>query len=122
VMENGLVVEQGDVAEVFARPESDVTRRFVGTLVETVPEGDALEALQAKVGGRLVSLDVASDGVQTDAFATVARHGVDVKVVQGGVNQVGEASFGHVVLSLEGVGVDAALADLAALPGVEVLA
>ncbi|MFC6152195.1 methionine ABC transporter ATP-binding protein [Nocardioides yefusunii] len=122
VMEKGRVVEQGDVAEVFARPQADVTRRFVATLVDGVPAGDEIAELQARVGGRLISVDLAEGGAQSKVFALVGAHGVDVKVVQGGVNQVGASSFGHVVLSLDGEQADAAVAAVAALAGVEVLA
>ncbi len=39
VMENGQVVEQGSVLEVFGRPRAEVTRRFVRTVInDRIPE------------------------------------------------------------------------------------
>ena len=29
VMENGIIVEQGDVFDIFAKPQNEVTKRFI---------------------------------------------------------------------------------------------
>jgi D-methionine transport system ATP-binding protein len=121
VMEEGRVVEQGDVATVFARPQADVTRRFVGTLVEQVPTGDDLAALAGATTGRLVSVDLEAGGSQARVLAALAAGDATVMIVQGGVNRVRGTSFGHVVLAVDGAGADAAVAEVAGLVGVEVL-
>jgi microcin C transport system ATP-binding protein len=46
VMENGLIVEQGAVAEVFARPQHAYTRK----LIDSKPQRDGLTAVEAGVG------------------------------------------------------------------------
>ncbi|GGD30831.1 methionine ABC transporter ATP-binding protein [Nocardioides daphniae] len=122
VMSAGQVVEQGDVRDVLAHPQADVTRRFVRTLVDEVPSGEALSALRERVPGRLLSVDVDREGTQERVFATLAGHDVALRIVHGGVNQVRGSSFGHVTLALEGDGADAAVGAVTGLPGVEVLA
>ncbi|SKB04590.1 methionine ABC transporter ATP-binding protein [Aeromicrobium choanae] len=122
VMEHGRVVESGDVAEVFARPREQVTRRFVATLVDEVPQGAELEALRERFGGRLLVVDVEGHTSQAEVFAALAARGVSVEVVQGGVNRVGSSVFGHVTLSVHGEDVDAVVAQVGRLDGVEVLA
>ncbi len=122
VMEHGRVVESGPVVELFARPTQDVTRRFVATLVEEVPQGAELDVLREQFGGRFLAVDVEGHTSQADVFARLAAHGVTVEVVQGGVNRVGTAVFGHVTLAIDGEQVDAAIAEVGRLDGVEVLA
>jgi len=122
VMEHGRVVESGPVSEIFARPREQVTRRFVATLVDEVPHGDELAALQRQFGGRLLAVDIEGRTSQADVFALLAGRGLAVEVVQGGVNRVGTAVFGHVTLAVRGEGVDQAVAEVARLEGVEVLA
>lgn len=122
VMENGRIVESGRVIDLFARPREQVTKRFVGTLVDEVPQGAELESLRAQFDGRLVVVDVEGRTSQADVFAALAGRGLAVEVVQGGVNRVGPAVFGHVTLAVRGEGVDAAVAEVGRLEGVEVLA
>lgn len=122
VMENGRVVESGPVIDIFARPREAVTRRFVGTLVDEVPQGAELAALREQFEGRLIVVDVEGHTSQSDVFAALATRGLSVEVVQGGVNRVGAEVFGHVTLAVRGEGVDEVVAQVGRLEGVEVLA
>ncbi|MBC9225814.1 ATP-binding cassette domain-containing protein [Aeromicrobium sp. 636] len=122
VMETGRVVESGPVIDIFARPREAVTRRFVSTLVDEVPQGAELEALRRQFEGRLIVVDVEGHTSQSDVFTALATRGLSVEVVQGGVNRVGPAVFGHVTLAVRGEGVDEVVAEVGRLEGVEVLA
>ncbi|MCD9153632.1 methionine ABC transporter ATP-binding protein [Aeromicrobium duanguangcaii] len=122
VMEAGRVVESGPVIDIFARPREQVTKRFVSTLVDEVPQGAELEALRRQFEGRLIVVDVEGHTSQSDVFTALATRGLSVEVVQGGVNRVGPAVFGHVTLAVRGEGVDDAVAEVGRLEGVEVLA
>jgi len=122
VMEAGRVVESGPVIDIFARPREAVTRRFVSTLVDEVPQGAELEALRRQFEGRLIVVDVEGRTSQSEVFTALATRGLSVEVVQGGVNRVGPAVFGHVTLAVRGEGVDEAVAEVGRLEGVEVLA
>jgi D-methionine transport system ATP-binding protein len=102
VMEHGRVVEQGTVAEVFARPREAVTRRFVATVVDEAPDGEQLAALRTRYAGRLVSLRIEQSTPQAEVFAVLGEHGVRFEVVHGGINQVGAVTFGQLTLALEG--------------------
>jgi D-methionine transport system ATP-binding protein len=102
VMEDGRVVEQGTVAEVFSRPGEAVTRRFVATVVDEAPDAEELAALRTRYAGRLVSLRIEESTPQAKVFALLAEQGVGVEVVHGGINQVGTVSFGHLTLALDG--------------------
>jgi D-methionine transport system ATP-binding protein len=117
VMEHGRVVEQGTVAEVFARPREPVTRRFVATVVDAEPDAEQLAALRTRHAGRLVSLRIEDATPQAQVFSVLAEHAVGVEVVHGGINQVGPTTFGHLTLALDGdrPALDAALRRLAGL-------
>lgn len=124
VMESGKVVEQGPVVEVFTQPRHDVTRRFVRTVVEDVPEPDVVAALRERHPGRFVRLafrDTA--GRPSEAFATFLRHDVGFELVHGGIEEIQGTSFGNLTVALTGdaAAIDAALAELApAVPWTEV--
>ena len=48
VMEKGQIVEQGSVAEVFARPQHPYTQQLLASEPERLTEGDDLSAMQAR--------------------------------------------------------------------------
>ena len=115
VMEQGDIVEQGPVYDLFAHPQHPATRRFVSTVVSTVPSGDALADLQARHPGTLATISTYDDGASSaDVLGRLVRAGVEADVVAGGMQQVAGRTFGHLTYALRGSAeaVDAALASV----------
>ena len=109
VMEEGRIVEQGPVFDIFSRPQQPATRRFVSTLVDAVPDAVALEGLRRSHSGRLLTLSFRDESVsQSAVFAEIIRRGVEFELVFGGIEDVRGRSFGHLTLELRG---DAAAID-----------
>ena len=103
VMEHGRVVEQGDVYDVFSNPQASATKRFVGTVVQTVPSEQELAALRERHGGRLVSVAVrAGETDQAEIFRRFGAEGVDVELVYGGITEIRGRSFGQLTFALQG--------------------
>ncbi len=124
VMDAGRAVEQGDVFDVFAHPQSVTARRFVATSLPVSPGPDHLAELRERHPGLLVSVAIEDGGVdQQRVFQTLAEHGVAVSIVHGGVAEVGGRVIGRVTLELAGeMGrVEGAVAALAHETQLEVL-
>ncbi|MDQ6525809.1 methionine ABC transporter ATP-binding protein [Nocardioides sp. LHD-245] len=118
VMEDGRVVEQGPTVDLFADPRHPVTRRFVGTVVDDLPDADTLAALRARHPGRFVRLALRGHEVrQSEVFATLLRHDVAFELVYGGIEEVQGTTFGNLTLALTGdaAAIDRALAEVGAL-------
>nr|WP_107438398.1 MULTISPECIES: ATP-binding cassette domain-containing protein [Streptomyces] len=116
VMEEGRVVESGEVYEVFARPRHATTAAFVRSALHSAPEGPLLERLRARHPGRLVTVPVVDGVPAMDALAPLLRgHGVDFAFVHGGVGEVRGRPLGSVTLELRGeeAAVEAVAAGLA---------
>ncbi|MFF1530888.1 methionine ABC transporter ATP-binding protein [Cellulomonas sp. NPDC058312] len=118
VMEDGKVVESGDVYDVFAQPEQHVTRRFIGAALHDRPRPDVVARLRERHPGRLVTVairEVAGEpGIQITE--RLQAHGVDGSVVFGGITEVGSRPLGSLTFALTGpdAAVEALLADLRA--------
>ncbi len=113
VMEDGRVVEEGPVLDVFSDPRHAVTRRFVGTVIDDLPSPEVAAALRAHHPGRLVRLAFRSTSIrQSEVFATFLRHDVGFELVYGGIEEIQGNSFGNLTLALTGgdPAIDAALA------------
>jgi D-methionine transport system ATP-binding protein len=118
VMEQGRIVEQGPVFDIFSAPQEQATRRFVSTLVDAVPDAVALEGLRRTHDGRLLTLSFRDESVsQSAVFAEIIGRGVEFELVFGGIEDVRGRSFGHLTLELRGdaTAVDETVAAVAAL-------
>lgn len=114
VMEEGKVVESGDVYDLFSAPRHEVTRRFIGTALHDRPRPDAVARLRERHPGRIVTVVVREPGGQAPLTQTFRTHGVDGTVVFGGITEVGSRPLGSLTFELQGPAarVDALLADL----------
>ena len=116
VMENGRVIENGSVFDVFSRPQTAASKRFVSTVVRAVPEPDELAVLRAKHPGRIVTLSFTDGNVsQSSVFLEFGERGVGFELIYGGINDIQGRTFGHLTLALTGADdvIDATLASVA---------
>ncbi|HEK1692603.1 TPA: methionine ABC transporter ATP-binding protein [Pseudomonas putida] len=102
VLERGEVIEQGDVWRVFGAPRHEVTRTLLAPLQAKLPA--ALQAsLRASPAGRdaavVLKLTVLGEPALSDLFSAL---GGRVRLLQGGVETIGEHALGQLVLSVQG--------------------
>ncbi|WP_193596520.1 methionine ABC transporter ATP-binding protein [Microbacterium sp. YJN-G] len=113
VMERGRVIEQGDVFEVFSRPQNPASQRFVGTVIKGVPSPAESAALRERHAGRLVTFSFRDgDSSQAQVLLDLAQAGLEFELVYGGINDIRGRAFGHLTLAIRGAdaAIDAALA------------
>ncbi|MEX0160718.1 MULTISPECIES: methionine ABC transporter ATP-binding protein [unclassified Microbacterium] len=113
VMENGRVIEQGDVFDVFSAPQNPASQRFVGTVVKGIPSPAELGVLRERHRGRLATFSFRDgDSSQAQVFLDLAAAGLDFELVYGGINDIRGRAFGHLTLAIRGdeTAVDSALA------------
>ena len=114
VMDQGRVIERGDVFDVFSNPQQAASARFVSTVVKGLPSSSELAVLRRRHPGRLVTLAFRDSSVdQARVFGEFAAAGVTFEVVYGGINEIQGRSFGHLTLALATPGATDAAADAA---------
>ncbi len=117
VMEEGRVIEQGEVFDVFSAPQNPASQRFVGTVIKGVPSPAETAALRERHRGRLVTFSFRDgDSSQAQVFLDLAGAGLDFELVYGGINDIRGRAFGHLTLAIRGedAAIDRALAAIAA--------
>ncbi|WEZ88920.1 methionine ABC transporter ATP-binding protein [Pseudomonas sp. NyZ480] len=102
VLERGEVVEQGEVWKVFGSPRHEVTRTLLAPLQAKLPA--ALQAsLRSAPAGRnsavVLKLTVIGEPALSDLFNDL---GGRVRLLQGGVETIGEQALGQLILSVQG--------------------
>ena len=103
VMEDGKVVEQGDVYDIFSTPQQPVTRRFIATALHDRPTPDVVARLHERHAGRIVTFGV-RDGKGSGTYLTeqLRAHGVTGSIVYGGITDVGARPLGSLTFELAG--------------------
>ncbi|CRI54729.1 methionine ABC transporter ATP-binding protein [Pseudomonas sp. CCOS 191] len=106
VLERGEIVEQGEVWQVFGTPRHDVTRTLLAPLQTKLPA-----ALQASLRAQPISRDAAVvlklDLVgEPELSALFSDLGGRVRLLQGGVETIGEHALGQLILAVRGSPLD----------------
>ncbi|WP_375740826.1 methionine ABC transporter ATP-binding protein [Pseudomonas boanensis] len=108
VMDGGVIVEQGPVADVFLHPQHPTTQRFV-LEDEQVDEGEQHDDF-AHVTGRILRLTFRGEATYAPLLGTVARQtGVDYSILAGRIDRIKDTPYGQLTLALTGGDIDAAL-------------
>ena len=109
VMDAGVIVEQGSVADVFLHPQHATTKRFVQE-DEQVDENDQRDDF-AHVQGRILRLTFQGESTYSPILGQVARDtGIDYSILAGRIDRIKDTPYGQLTLALSGGDIDAALA------------
>ena len=104
VMEGGRVVEEGNVLDVFGRPQEEVTKRFVRTVInDQVPETfyDTIRAENRHY--RLEQLKFIGDSVNEPVIANLCRReGLEVNIIGANISQMQGSMMSVFILQLIG--------------------
>jgi D-methionine transport system ATP-binding protein len=115
VMENGRIVEVGNVYDVFSDPQTPAAKRFVRSATHDRPPAETLARLRANHPGRLVSVRITDEpGLQQRIDSVFRSTGTTAELVFGGVSEIRERRTGSLTYELTGPDVDATLRALAA--------
>ena len=109
VMDAGVIVEQGSVADVFLHPKHPTTKRFVQE-AEQIDESEQRDDF-AHVPGRIVRLTFQGDATYAPLLGTVAREtGVDYSILAGRIDHIKDTPYGQLTLAVTGGDMEAAFA------------
>ncbi|BBO00135.1 methionine ABC transporter ATP-binding protein [Sporolactobacillus terrae] len=101
VMENGKVVEQGSVVDVFTRPQQAMTKQFISNEAKfAIPVQLKGELLKT---GKLVKLTFLGESSKDPVLATLAKQ-FDVlpSIIAGGIDQLKDQSVGNLLVHIKG--------------------
>lgn len=104
VMENGKVVEQGNVLEMFLHPKQPVTKKFVEQVMGTADEEDEIQQLlDTFEKGKILRLYFIGESANQAWISKVAkRFDIDINILQGKVTQTQGGGYGTLFVQVEG--------------------
>lgn len=105
VLEAGRIIEQGPVATIFAHPNHQTTRRFLlGETGTELPAGLAARLSPHPTPGSalLIRLHAVGDAATSPLLSHLGQAGIDVRLLAGRIQPLGEAPFAGLIASLSG--------------------
>jgi D-methionine transport system ATP-binding protein len=104
VMENGKIVEQGDVLDIFRRPQQSMTKEFVKQVTEPEETEEALKHLfDSGDIGHVLQLTFVGGDAQRPLITDIVRNfDVNVSILQGKISQTQHGSYGSLFVSITG--------------------
>lgn len=104
VMENGKIVEQGEVLQVFRQPKQAITKRFVQQVVEPEETKETITHLLDKYpNGTVVQLTFVGEAAEQPLIANVVRQfQVDANILQGKISQTHQGAYGVLFVHMDG--------------------
>ncbi len=99
VMENGRVVEEGDVLEVFTRPQQPITRQFVRQVSQYKEEESFNPELTSDLDGAVIKLTFTGVSTHQPVVGELTlRYGLPFNILHGKMAQTAHGIFGHLWL------------------------
>ncbi|MDX5627401.1 MULTISPECIES: ATP-binding cassette domain-containing protein [unclassified Brenneria] len=115
VMENGRIVEEGAVLDVFTHPQQAITQQFVRQVTQYEETQESFNPLLVEsLSGAVVKLTFV--GVQTQQpviSELIQRYGLTINILHGKITQTLNGAFGEIYVHVEGN--ERQLADMLAL-------
>ncbi len=104
VMENGKIVEQGQVLEVFRKPKMPITQRFVKQVTEPEETKETIEHLLDQYpNGKVIQLTFVGDAAERPLITNLIRNfNLNVNILQGKISQTQSGSYGTLFIHVDG--------------------
>ncbi|KHF41734.1 methionine ABC transporter ATP-binding protein [Halalkalibacter okhensis] len=102
VMENGKVIEEGKVIDIFSKSTTDTTKKFINSLFpEDIPT-EVLNSLNEQ--GPVIRLSFVDHSTGKPALAEVAKKfEVYTNILSGNIVQLKNEPYGRMVIHLQGI-------------------
>lgn len=104
VMENGEVVEKGDVIDVFSRPVKGITKNFVKTVInDSVPERLVAGILEDQRNYKILRLKfLDSDSTESVLAQVNKKYNVETNILFANISEIQERILGIIIVQIVG--------------------
>ncbi|HWK21780.1 MAG TPA: methionine ABC transporter ATP-binding protein [Ureibacillus sp.] len=99
IMQDGQVIEEGEVYDIFAQPNKPLTKEFINSVVSFEIPKDILANVKGQVIKLLFKGDVAGEGVISD---TIQQFDVKGNFLHGIIEYIQERPLGIFIMELQG--------------------
>ncbi|WP_342560441.1 ATP-binding cassette domain-containing protein [Psychrobacillus sp. FSL W7-1457] len=125
VMENGEVIESGDVFDVFTDPQHLTSQRFIRSVQQDLPSPQILEDWRSRGGNGFYRVIFKGDVTNKAILSQITqKHRIHFNIVYGSIRELQERLFGDLIVSFEGdtVAIQSAINELETIVDIQEVA
>lgn len=104
VMENGEVIEQGSVLDLFAKSKHPTTRNFIKSIFDVaLPENLAQKIKANQQPGKILRLSFIGDTATEPILSILTiQYPLQPNILFGNITQIKETTFGNLIIKING--------------------
>ncbi|GIN86105.1 methionine import ATP-binding protein MetN 2 [Heyndrickxia sporothermodurans] len=103
VMENGRVIEEGSVFDIFTNPQTKTTKNFISSVLNDKLSPQLFEKLHSNKSSHLYRLIFTGEETSKPLLSNIAKSfQVDVNILYGNISELQEVLFGNLIVELQG--------------------
>lgn len=106
VMEDGQIVEEGKVIDIFKKPKTEIAKRFIQQESDSNTEDTELvveEMLEQYPNGKIIRLIFHGEQAKLPIISHIVReYNVEVSIIQGNIQQTKQGAVGSLYIQLLG--------------------
>ena len=103
IMEQGRVIETGNVFDIFTNPTHKTTRRFIHSVQQDLPSETILKDWQEQNGGKLYRVIFKGSSTVDPLLSTLTKkHEIHFNIIYGSVQELQAKLFGNLIISFVG--------------------
>jgi len=107
VIENGRIIEQGSVLDIFAKPQTETTRDFIRSIVKfdlpAMFNGTKFSPHPIPDGNLILRLSFIGPSAGKPIIAgMIKKFGVDANILSGNIDHIQNTAFGTLIIELSG--------------------
>jgi len=101
VMENGVIIEEGNVLDIFSNPKTQVSKRFLKDTIAKLPEGILLQDDNHEEEVLRISF-LGEDAEKPHISHMVKEFNVDANIISGSIETIQGVQVGNLIIKLTG--------------------
>ncbi|MGG3846273.1 ATP-binding cassette domain-containing protein [Aeribacillus sp. FSL K6-2833] len=103
VMENGRIIEEGEVFNIFSNPQEKTTKNFISSVVNEKLSSSLLEKLRKDHERKLYRIVFSGDTASQPILSTLtAKHNIHFNIIYGSINELQNQLFGNLIVEFIG--------------------
>jgi D-methionine transport system ATP-binding protein len=103
VMEQGEVVEKGNVIDVFSYPKTKTLKSFLEEDIFYVPEDIIEKDLDNNIYQEVLKISFIGDKSKSPIISDMVKHyNVDVSILAGNIENIQNTNLGHLIVKISG--------------------